>query len=89
MADDQGEKTEEPSPYKLEEARKKGDVASSKELNSVLILTGTFCVLIMSSIYMFEVISEYIEWLYGLDIKKAYQAELGKQVLEKSMVSWI
>ena len=87
MADDQGEKTEEPSPHKLEDARKKGDVASSKELNSVLILTGTFCVLVLSSIYMFELISEYIEWLYGLDIKKAYEAELGREVLEKSMIT--
>lgn len=84
MADDQGEKTEEPSQHKLDEARKKGDVASSKELNSVLILTGVFCVLVMSSLYMFELISEYIEWIYGLEVTKAYTEELGKRILEET-----
>lgn len=84
MADDQGEKTEEPSQHKLDEARKKGDVASSKELNSVLILTGVLCVLVMSSLFIFEVISEYIDWLYGLDFKLAYQGELAKQILEET-----
>jgi flagellar biosynthetic protein FlhB len=86
VADDQGEKTEEPSPYKLEEARKKGDVASSKELNSVLILSGTFAVLILSSIYMFETIYKYIEWIYGLEITKAFTEEMGKRILEESFI---
>ena len=53
MADEAGEKTEEPSQHKLDEARKKGDVASSKELNSVLILAGSFSALILSSLYIF------------------------------------
>jgi len=86
VADDAGEKTEEPSQHKLDEARKKGDVASSKELNSVLILTGTFCVLILSSLYMFEVISEFIEWIYGLDMTKAYTGVLAKRVLTESFI---
>lgn len=86
MADDQGEKTEEPSQHKLDEARKKGDVASSKELNSVLILTGVLCVLVLSSLYMFETISEYIEWIYGLEIKKAYTEELGRRILEETFL---
>lgn len=86
MSDDQGEKTEEPSQHKLDEARKKGDVASSKELNSVLILTGVLCVLVMSSLYIFELVSEYIEWLYGLDFKLAYQGELAKEVLTETFL---
>lgn len=85
MSDDQGEKTEEPSQHKLDEARKKGDVASSKELNSVLILTGTLCVLVMSSLYTFEVLADYIEWIYGLDFKKAYTEILAKRILEETL----
>ncbi len=85
MADDQGEKTEEPSQHKIDEARKKGDVASSKELNSVLILTGSLSVLVFSTLYIFELMSEYIEWLYGLEITKAYTQEIGKQILTKTM----
>lgn len=84
MADDQGEKTEEPSQHRIDEARKKGDVASSKELNSVLILAGTFSALILSTVYIFEVLSEYVEWLYSLEISKAYTEELGTEILKES-----
>ncbi len=74
MADDSdsGEKTEEPSQYRIDDARRKGDVASSKELNSVLILAGAFSVLVLSSLYIFEVMSDYIAWLYGLDLTRAF-----------------
>lgn len=87
MADDQGEKTEEPSQHRIDEARKKGDVAASKELNSVLILAGTFSVLILSTVYIFEILSEYIEWLYGLEVTKAYTQELGKQILTRTFMT--
>ena len=83
-SEDSGEKSEEPSQHRIDDARKKGDVAASKELNSVLILTGAFSVLIMSSLYMFEVLSEYIEWLYGLEVTKAYSEELGARVFKET-----
>jgi flagellar biosynthetic protein FlhB len=86
MADDQGEKTEEPSQHRIDEARKKGDVASSKELNSVLILTGTFTALVLSTVYIFEVLTEYIDWLYGLEITKAYTKEMGVHILKKTFL---
>ena len=44
---DDAEKSEEASQYRLDEYRKKGDVASSKELNSVLLIAGTFLTLIL------------------------------------------
>jgi flagellar biosynthetic protein FlhB len=84
MADEAGEKSEEPSQHRIDEARKKGDVAASKELNSVLILGGTFSVLVMSSLYMFEVLTEYIEWLYGMDVTKAYTEEMGVRILRET-----
>ncbi|MEE2672110.1 MAG: flagellar biosynthesis protein FlhB [Bdellovibrionota bacterium] len=90
MADDSdsGEKTEEPSQYRIDDARRKGDVASSKELNSVLILAGAFSVLVLSSLYIFEVMSDYIAWLYGLDLTRAFaDQEMGKQILRESFYS--
>ncbi len=87
MADDSGEKTEEPSQHRIDEARKKGDVASSKELNSVLILAGAFSVLVLSSLYIFEVMSEYIGWLYGLEITKAYTEELGTRIFKETFIA--
>lgn len=83
-SDDSGEKTEDPSQHRIDEARKKGDVAASKELNSVLILAGVFSVLTLSSIYLFEVISEYIEWLYTLDFGKVFTKELGTKVFKET-----
>ncbi|NCC22490.1 MAG: flagellar biosynthesis protein FlhB [Alphaproteobacteria bacterium] len=45
---DDAEKTEEPTPKKLEESRKKGQVALSRELNNwLMLLTGTLVVLII------------------------------------------
>lgn len=84
MADDSGEKTEEPSQHRIDEARKKGDVSSSKELNSVLILAGVFSVLILTSLYIFETFSDYIEWLYGLDFSKAYTEVLARQIFKET-----
>jgi flagellar biosynthetic protein FlhB len=86
VSDDSGEKTEDPSQQKIDDARKKGDVASSKELNSVLILAASFSVLIFSTIYMFELLEEYIRWLYTLDITKVYTETVAKLILEKSFV---
>ncbi|MDQ0462398.1 flagellar biosynthetic protein FlhB [Caulobacter ginsengisoli] len=37
-----GDKTEEPSPHKLEEARKKGEVAKSQDVPQLLSLAGAF-----------------------------------------------
>jgi flagellar biosynthetic protein FlhB len=74
MADDQddGEKTEEPSQHRIDEFRKKGDVASSKELTSVLVLAACLLTLSMSLVYVYEEMAKYIEWLYTLDIASAY-----------------
>jgi type III secretion YscU/HrpY family protein len=38
MAEDSGDKTEKPTPKKLQDARKKGDVPKSKEITSTLLL---------------------------------------------------
>lgn len=85
---DSGEKTEEPSQYRIDEARRKGDVASSKELNSVLILSGTFSVLVFSALFIFEIMSEYIAWLYGLDLEKVFSSkELTNAILRESLIA--
>lgn len=87
MSDESGEKTEDPSQHKIDEARKKGDVASSKEINSVLVLTATFTVLVFSSLYIFELLSDYMNWLYSLDITSAYTAEVAKDIFSKTI--WV
>lgn len=74
MADEQedGEKTEDPSQHRIDEFRKKGDVASSKELTSVLVLAACLMTLSLSMVFIFEQMTSYIEWLYTLDLASAF-----------------
>ena len=90
MADDSdsdAEKTEEPSAKRIEEFRKKGDVASSKELTSVLLLTASILTLGMSMIYIFETLSGLIEYIYSLNLEKAFSGNELKELLSKSVVT--
>ncbi len=45
MGEDSGEKTEEPTPHKLREAREKGQIAKSKEITGAALLFVSFFVL--------------------------------------------
>ncbi len=47
MADDMGEKTEEPTAKKLAEARDKGQVAKSQDLSAAIIMTGATLMLVL------------------------------------------
>ncbi|MBC7426964.1 MAG: flagellar biosynthesis protein FlhB [Bacteriovorax sp.] len=71
-SEDGGEKTEDPSQHRIDEFRNKGDVASSRELTSVLVLAACLLTLSLSLVYVFEQMTAYIEWLYTLDIASAY-----------------
>ena len=52
---DDSQKTEEPTPKRLEEARKKGQIALSRELNTwLMLLTGTIIIGTMSGSFMSE-----------------------------------
>lgn len=87
MADenDNDDKTEEPSQYRLDEARKKGDVASSKELSSVLLLSGSLLTLIICGVYIYETFGEYLDWIYLQDFQSAYTKEKFQEVFSKTM----
>ncbi|MBN1982305.1 MAG: flagellar biosynthesis protein FlhB [Chitinivibrionales bacterium] len=62
MADDSSdERTEEPSSKKRHEARQKGNIAKSQEINSVVIL--------LASLFLFQVMGEWLfSKLYGLTL---------------------
>ncbi len=88
MADDSdAEKTEEPTAHKIEESRKKGEVASSKELTSILVLSASVLTLTLSLVYMYEILNDYVRWLYSLDAAKAYTPEMLEKILEKSVMA--
>lgn len=67
---DAGEKTEEPSLHRIEEFRKRGEVAMSRELNSVIILVGCVFALSLSIAYIFDEFTNLFEWLSMQDMNK-------------------
>jgi len=81
------DKTEDPSEYRLEESRKKGDVASSKELNSVLILAGSLLTLILCAVFIFEEFTSLIDWVLTQDFRQVYTKEKFAEVF--SHLSWV
>lgn len=50
--DDSGEKTEEPTPHKLREARKKGQIVKSKEITAAILLFVSFFTLKFSATHI-------------------------------------
>jgi flagellar biosynthesis protein FlhB len=54
MGEDSGEKTEEPTPHKLREARKKGQIAKSKDFTSAILLMVSFFMLKAVATNMWE-----------------------------------
>lgn len=84
---DDGEKTEEPSQHRIDEFRNKGDVASSRELTSVLILSACLLTLSLSMVFIFEQMSSYIEWLYSLDVATAYSEKALKTIMTKTFMT--
>ena len=72
---DPADKTEDPSQYRIDDFRKKGQIASSKELTSVLMLAGIFFCLVLSSAYMLDTIKQYLDWLYKFELSQVFQRE--------------
>lgn len=87
--DSGGDKTEEPSQQRIEEFRQKGDVASSRELTSVLILFACLLTLGLMMAYLFDVFSQYIEYAYSLNVKQLYIEKNFKVFAKKTMLALI
>jgi flagellar biosynthetic protein FlhB len=81
---DSGEKTEEPSQYRIDEFRKKGQVAQSKEVNSLLVLSACIMATTLSGVYVYEVFTEFIYWLMKLDPAKAYSEKLIQDIIRET-----
>ncbi|OGI09395.1 MAG: flagellar biosynthesis protein FlhB [Candidatus Margulisbacteria bacterium GWF2_35_9] len=57
---DQGDKTEEPTPHKLREARKKGQVVKSKEITTAMLFFASYYVLKGSIENIWNKVTEYL-----------------------------
>ncbi|MBR1580743.1 MAG: flagellar biosynthesis protein FlhB [Selenomonadaceae bacterium] len=61
----EGDKTEEPTAKKRRDARKKGQVARSQELNAAFVLLMGFFMLKLLWEYIYGNLAEYMTYLYG------------------------
>nr|WP_198003879.1 flagellar biosynthesis protein FlhB [Thermosinus carboxydivorans] len=59
------EKTEEATPKRREEARKKGQVAKSVELGSALCLLAAFFTIKLTGTYIYEQLASYMQFLFS------------------------
>ena len=83
--EDKSQKTEEPTQKKLEDARKKGQVANSREVNHwFMILAGTLAVVIMAPTTMSDLargLSRYLEYADAIPADAASIRRLGANVV--------
>lgn len=68
--DDSQEKTEQATPKRLREARKKGDVAKSKDLTMVFVLIVVFATIALTSGYIANQIKQFMTNCYALIAKE-------------------
>lgn len=86
---DSGDKTEEPTQHRIDEFRKKGQVASSKELSSILILSACLLTIGLSVIFIYEEVATYMEWLYLQDFSKAFEEKIMQKILTKAVATML
>ncbi len=60
-----GEKTEEATPKRQSEARQKGQVAKSMEINSVFVIVAAFFTLKVMGSYIFDELSGYMKFIFS------------------------
>jgi flagellar biosynthetic protein FlhB len=66
LGEQSGDKTEEPTPHKLREARKKGQVAKSHELTTAAVFVVSYLVLKNTAEGIWNTIVEYGSYVFGL-----------------------
>lgn len=83
--DDSFEKTEEPTPKKLEDARKKGQVARSKELATTLLLVVSAFALLSIGRYIASAMYQITERSFTLSRDETYDIQHMFQILDMSV----
>lgn len=77
MGEQSGDKTEEPTPHKLREARKKGQIAKSKEITTALVFLVSYVVLKNTAVSMWQHMVDYGSYIFGLIENSSQVVEVG------------
>ncbi|MDX9731087.1 MAG: flagellar biosynthesis protein FlhB [Bdellovibrionales bacterium] len=81
MADDQQEKTEEAIQQRREDFRKRGQVAQTRELASVLALLGSALLLWVLGRFLLQQVSDLITYTLGLNLVEAIRSNQFKPIV--------
>lgn len=84
---DSGEKTEEPTAKKLSDARKKGQIARSKDLGTMFVLLGSAAALMLLGNSLVDGLSIMMKRLFSLNRKEIMDVNALFQVLADSVSS--
>ncbi|MBL4765510.1 MAG: flagellar biosynthesis protein FlhB [Colwellia sp.] len=68
---DSGEKTEEPTAKKLTDARKKGQIARSKDLGTMFVLVGSACAMLLMGNSLVQALSLMMKRLFSISRREA------------------
>ena len=77
MGESGQDKTEEPTPHKLREARKKGQVAKSKEITTAFLVLAIYIVFKHTAATMWFKIVSYSKSIFSLIANNKYISSLG------------
>jgi len=82
MAENQDqERTEKATPKKKEEARKKGQIAQSREIPSVMVLLGALSVFYFAGGWMFSQLADVMRGIFNHLVQKSFGAESAQMLL--------
>jgi flagellar biosynthetic protein FlhB len=84
---DSGEKTEEPTAKKLSDARKKGQIARSKDLGTMFVLVGSAAALFLMGSSLVDALSLMMKRLFSLSRKEVMDVHALYQIANDSVGS--
>ncbi len=87
--DSSQEKTENATPKRLREARKKGDVAKSKDLSTVFVLICVFAAIAFTASHISSSIKEFMTHCYGLVSKEQINLKDVSEALTMLLWTWL
>ncbi len=84
---DSGEKTEEPTAKKLTDARKKGQIARSKDLGTMFVLVGSACAMLLMGNALTSALATMMKRLFSLNRRESMDVHALFRVIEEGVVS--
>jgi len=86
---DSGEKTEQPTAKKLTDARKKGQIARSKDLGTMFVLVGGACAMLLMGNWLALALSQVMKRLFSISRQEALDVHALLNVVSSTITAVI